>query len=85
MKHLRQVNFMEWVLTLTQGFRGLSLHLHGLLTLGRVVVQGFVAGTMIDKYAPCGDWKQKGEDAGSQYCFQEHASNNLTSSLEVRV
>lgn len=72
-------------MTLAQGFRGLSLYLHSLLTLGPVVVQGFVAGTLIDKYPPCGGWKQKEEDAESQYCFQEHASNNLTSSHKVRV
>lgn len=77
-KHLRQVKFMEWVLTLAQGFRGLSLHLHDPLTLGPGVVQGFVTGTMVDKYAPWGGWKKKEEDARSQYCFQEHASNNLT-------
>lgn len=64
-------------MTLAQGSRGLSLHLHGPLTLEPGVVQGFVAGTMIDKYAPCGGWKQKEEDAGSQYCFQKRASNNL--------
>lgn len=64
-------------MTLTQGSRGLSLHLHSPLNLEPGVVQDFVTGTMIAKYAPCGGWKQKEEDAGSQYCFQEHASNNL--------